>query len=232
VNNFCAVIFDLDGVIADTHPLHTIAWRRLLEEQGKKPTEAELAVIREGKKRTDILVQFFGALSAEEIYNLGVRKDELLRTASEKVKPVAGLIEFLDELETFQIPKAVATSASRLRAEKILSELHLSKRFVAVITGDDVQRGKPDPSIFLLAANHLGSRASEVLVIEDSIAGVRAAKSAGMKCVGLAAGDFTAVLYQSGADYVIPGFSKISWLDLCEIMDTSSVELASELGST
>ncbi len=125
-------------------------------------------------------------------------------------------MKFLDELQEADVASAVATSASRLRAEWILNHLGLADRFVAVVAGDDVELGKPDPSIFLLAAKHLAVDAAEVLVIEDSPAGVLGAKSAGMKCVGVGTDMWGERLRNSGADYLISSFSEISWVDLLD----------------
>jgi beta-phosphoglucomutase len=213
-----AVIFDLDGVVADTHPLHTRAWSQLLKERGREVSDEELSIIRQGRKREEILRHFFRNLSTEEAASLGARKEELFQMSSGEVKPMSGLPQFLGQLEESHIPKAVATSASKRRAFDILSRLHLIRRFRAVVTGDDVERGKPDPTIFVLAAKHLVAAATDVLVIEDSTAGVRAAKSAGMKCVGLASDVWAHQLYDAGADYVLSSFTEVSWPDLCDLM--------------
>jgi HAD superfamily hydrolase (TIGR01509 family) len=213
-----AVIFDLDGVIADTHPLHTRTWKQLLRERGREVSDEELSIIREGRKREEILRQFFRNLSTEEAASLGARKEELFQMSCGAIKPMSGLPQFLSQLEGFHIPKAVATSASKRRAFDILSRLHLIERFITVVTGDDVVQGKPNPSIFVLAAKHFVAAATDILVIEDSTAGVRAAKSAGMKCVGLASDFWAHQLYEAGADYVISSFSEVSWSDLCELM--------------
>jgi beta-phosphoglucomutase len=213
-----AVIFDLDGVIADTHPLHTRAWKQLLRERGREVNDEELSIIREGRKREEILRHFFRNLPTEEAASLGARKEELFQMSCGAVKPMSGLEHFLGQIEECHIPKAVATSASKRRAFDILNHLHLVRRFIAVVTGADVERGKPDPSIFVLAAKHFVATVSDVLVIEDSTAGVQAAKSAGMKCVGLASDVWAHQLYEAGADYVISSFSEVSWPDLCDLM--------------
>ncbi len=221
------VIFDLDGVIADTHPLHTRAWRQLLREQGREVGDEELNVIREGRRREEIMRHFFSDLSLGEAAELGTRKDQLFRLGCGEVAPMPGLVRFLDELEEFGVQKIVATSASKRRAVDLLSQLRLIQRFVAVVTGDDIERGKPDPSIFLLAAKHCTVRVCDALVIEDSVAGVQGAKAAGMKCVGLGTDVSARRLYEAGADCVIPSFSEISWSDLrnltpCKVLEQGS----------
>jgi beta-phosphoglucomutase len=208
---FSGMIFDLDGVIADTHSIHRQAWRQLLLENGYYVTEEELDFILEGHKRDDILSHFFGTLPTTEMLRLGRRKDELfLGQSAAGLRPIAGVVNFLDELDIAGAASAVATSASKHRAHMILERLGLATRFRGVVTGDDVSKGKPDPSVFHLAAECLHVRPEELLVAEDSAAGVRAAKSAGMKCLGIASGALAARLYQEGADCVVPGFGAIS----------------------
>jgi beta-phosphoglucomutase len=226
-----AIIFDLDGVVADTHLLHARAWELLLKEESRKIDKEDLSVIREGRKREEILHRFFGELSREEAARLGARKEELFRRVSGDLKPTEGLVEFLDELEKSDIPKTVATSASRRRTEDILNQLSLAGRFVGVVTGDDVERGKPDPHVFLLAAKHFDLKVTDVLVIEDSPAGVRAAKAAGMKCVGLGTNGWARQLYEAGADYVIPKFSQASWQSVRDVLEGRTPKPISDHGA-
>jgi beta-phosphoglucomutase len=225
-----AVIFDLDGVIADTHPYHTRAWRQLLSENGKRASDEELQIIREGRKRNEILQSFFKDLPAEDAARLSARKEQLFQESCDEIKSCSGLAEFLDQLEEARVPKSVATSASKLRALDLLSRLNLTRRFIAVVTADDVSRGKPDPSIFLLAAKYLCVPPSEILVIEDSTAGVRGAKSAGMKCVGLSPKEHAQRLYNAGADHVIQCFSEATWSVLCGLLRVKTKTEESRVG--
>jgi beta-phosphoglucomutase len=181
-------------------------------------TDGELEIIREGRKREEILQSFFNNLSVEEASKFGARKEELFQESYAEIEPCSGLAEFLDQVEEAHVPMSVATSASKRRAFELLSRLNLTERFTAVVTGDDVSRGKPDPTIFLLAAKHFTVPPCEVLVIEDSTSGVRGAKSASMKCVGLTSDEHARQLYEAGADHVIHSFSEITWPDLRELL--------------
>ncbi len=208
---FAGVIFDLDGVIADTHPIHRQAWRQLLLEAGQQVSEKELDFVLEGRKREEILRHFLGSLSAAEILHYGERKDELFYESAAGLRTIPGIIDFLHQLDSAGVPKAVATSASKRRAHQVLELLGLAGRFCAVLTGDDVAEGKPDPSILYLAASCLQVMPHQSLVAEDSVAGVRAAKSAGMKCLGIASGVLGPRLCHEGADYVVPNFDGLSF---------------------
>jgi HAD superfamily hydrolase (TIGR01509 family) len=201
-----AVIFDLDGVIADSHPAHEAAWKALLSEQGLDPATVNVAFLYAGHPRREILNHYLGALSDPLIERLGRRKDELYLRSAKRLAPKPGIPRVLSELQTSGIALAVATSAGRIRTEETLAKFAISRRFSAVVTGNDVRAAKPAPDIFLLAASRLGATSEEVVVVEDSVAGVQAARAAGMKCVGYAPPERMPALLQAGADTVIAEF--------------------------
>jgi len=208
------MVFDLDGVIADTHPIHLRAWRQLLQEVGRQVSEEELEVVLGGRQREAILRHFLGRLSDAEIMFYGQRKDHLFYEGASEVRAIPGVVNLLDELETAGLPKALATSAGKRRAWLVLDRLGLTGRFQAVVTAEDVDNCKPDPSIFHLAATRLHVLPHQLLVAEDSEAGVRAAKSAGMMCLGIAGRARASRLSEQGADAVVPDFLSLSLADL------------------
>jgi beta-phosphoglucomutase len=208
------VIFDFDGVIVDSHPAHIQAWKAFLLTKGKAFSDADLSFIREGAKREEILRYFLGELSPEQIASYGVEKEKFFQASACDMKLVPGFAEFLLQLDSAALPSAVATSGSRSRVEQMLEILNLYKRFRAVVTGNDVERGKPDPDLFLLAAQALQIEPDHILVCEDAVAGVLAAKSAGMKCVGIAANGRESLLKQAGADLVVEDFTNTSLDDV------------------
>jgi len=208
-----AAIFDMDGVIVDSHPVHKKTWRKFLESLGKEIDEEHLNFIMEGRKRDEILRYFLGELSDEQVRALGHRKEQLFREESADMKAIEGLREFLQQLSEAEIRLAVASSGSNGRVNYVLDLLDLRHYFQAIVTGDQVTYGKPDPTIFRVACEQLRVRPSETLVFEDSVSGVRAAKTAGMRCVGVATNGIIAVLVEAGADHIIPDFSAVP-LDL------------------
>jgi len=208
------MIFDLDGVIADTHPIHRQAWKQLLAERGQRVSEEDLDFILEGSKREEILRHFLGSVPAVEMLHYGQRKDELFHQSVAGLRPIPGVVDLLRELDSAGIPMAVATSGSSGRANEVIRQLGLAGSFSAIVAGDDIANGKPDPAIFYLAANCLQVAPQQLLVAEDSRGGVRAAKSAGMKCLGIATGRLAFRLYREGADRVVPDFTGVSLLDL------------------
>ena len=208
------VIFDFDGVIVDSHAAHMKAWKEFLLSKGKTLSDADLSFVREGAKREEILRHFLGELSTDQIASYGAEKEKLFQASARELKLVPGFTEFLLQLDSAALPSAVATSGSRSRVEQTLKSLNLCKRFRAVVTGNDVERGKPDPDLFLLAAQALQIDPGRILVCEDAVAGVLAAKTAGMKCVGIAANGRESLLKQAGADLVVEDFAHTSLDDV------------------
>jgi beta-phosphoglucomutase len=206
-----AVIFDMDGVIVDSHPVHKNAWRRFLDSVGKEVTEDDLAFILDGRKKEDILHHFLGELSPEEVRRLGHVKEMLFREeARAELRPVQGVEQLLAGLSRAGIKLGVASSGSGSRVQFVLQRLRLLEYFAAIVAGDDVSAGKPDPAIFQLTSKKLDVVPEEILVFEDSVSGVRAAKAAGMRCVGLAESGRAASLLEAGADHIIDHFDGFS----------------------
>jgi beta-phosphoglucomutase family hydrolase len=218
---FSAVIFDLDGVVADTHPVHKRAWRQLLTELGHAVSEEDLDFVLEGRRRDEILRFFLGDLSDEQVVHYGHRKDSIVRSSSHEVRVLPGIVSFLEQLERQKLPTAVATSAGRCRTQFLLGLLGLVGRFSVVVTGEDVEFGKPHPAIFLLAAKRLQVHPESILVVEDSPAGVQAAKAAGMKCLGIASGPRSQRLIDAGADQVCIGFLGLTLSQVQSALTTS-----------
>ncbi len=201
-----AVIFDLDGVIADSHPIHEAAWKTLFTEQGLHPPKMNLDFLYAGHPRREIFRHFLGALPKAKIEELGRRKDELYTSLVHTLAPKPGLLRVLDELAAAGIAMAVGTSAQRRRTMETLEHFGIIGRFGAVVTGDDVGATKPAPEIFLRAAKLVNAAAKNAVVVEDSPVGVQAAHAAGMKCVGYAPPERIEDLRRAGADDAILEF--------------------------
>ena len=202
------VIFDFDGVIADSHPVHLRAWKTFLRSLGKDVQDDELAFVLEGSKREEILRHFVGNITEQQVRDFGAEKERLFQAIASELRTVRGFAEFLAQIETAGIPAAVATSGSRPRVERTLEKFALRDRFRAIVTGDDVPRGKPDPALFLLAARGLQTEVENILVCEDAVSGVVAARAAGMKCLAVAANSRAARLKEAGASIIVEDFTQ------------------------
>jgi beta-phosphoglucomutase len=214
---FNGVIFDFDGVIVDSHPVHKRAWKKLLESLGRETSEEELQFVLDGRKRDDILRHFLGVLSANELDELGHRKEQFFREQAIDVQPVDGLLSLLKDLGEANIPLGIASSGSRNRLDFLLDRLCLKRHFQVIVTGDEIHQGKPDPAVFLRAAKDLGRPPYSLMVFEDAFSGVKAAKSAGMMVIGIAQADRAPALIDAGARHVVPDFRPLSYPKLQEM---------------
>jgi len=202
----------------DSHPVHIRAWKKFFESIGKAISEEQLQFVLDGRRRNDILRHFLGELGDETLVEYGQRKERIFRIEAVDVRPIDGLRSFLEELEGAQLYLSVASSGSRNRVEFMLRNLDLKKRFRVVITGDQVARGKPDPDLFLKAASDLGVEPFELVAFEDAVSGVKAARSAGMKCIGIAPVDRVSILLEAGATHVAPDFRSLSYAKLLNLL--------------
>jgi beta-phosphoglucomutase len=204
------VIFDMDGVIVDSHRIHMKAWREFLFSKGCLVGDSDLDFVRDGRKKQDILRHFLGDLTQDQMHLYGCQKELLFREEAKNMPTMPGVRRLLDELNGAGIPMAVGSSGSSGRVHHLLDFLHLRKYFAAVVTAEDVAMGKPDPAIFCKASRDLQVRPMDSLVIEDSVSGVLAAKAAGMRCLGIADRRHTDALLQAGASKVLPNFMNAS----------------------
>lgn len=211
------VIFDMDGVLIDSHPVHKKVWARFLASLNRSVSEAELDFVLDGRKREEIMRHFLGNLPAEQMREYGQRKDKIYAESSRNLKTIPGVEEFLNRLEKAGLPMAVATSASFARARGTLDELGILPRFSALVTADDVVKGKPDPEIFVKAAEQLSLAPYSLLAVEDAVSGVKAAKTAGMKCLGIAADERREKLRAAGAVHVVPDYLGLSLLEVQQL---------------
>jgi beta-phosphoglucomutase len=182
-----AVIWDLDGTLIDSSDFHWRSWRDTLAGEGITLTyEQFLASF--GQRNDRILRGWLGEhADLTRIRRIGDAKEELYRTLArdEGVEPLPGATSWLQQLHEGGWRQAIASSAPRLNVETMLRAIQCEQYFDAVVAAEDVQRGKPDPEIFLTAASQLGVPAARCIVVEDAEAGVRAAHAAGMRCIGV-----------------------------------------------
>lgn len=181
-----AVLWDMDGVIVDTAPFDFEAWRRMFSKRDIEYTEAEFKKSF-GRRNEAIIPEILGKpVSQEEIKAFAREKEALFRRlAKDKIKPFPGAVELIRALAENDIKMALVSSTPPRNIDAVLDDLRIKHLFQTIISGADVSRGKPDPECFLLAASRLGIQPEYCVVIEDSTAGIKAAKSAAMKCVAV-----------------------------------------------
>ena len=197
-----ALIFDLDGVIIDSMPLHTEAWRVYLRNLGIECSDIESRM--HGRRNDDIVVDFIGAdLTPEQIAAHGAAKErlyrEMMRTEVQR-HLVPGIAGFLTSCNG--VPMAVASNAEPANVDFILDGSGLRPLFQVVVDGHQVSNPKPAPDVYLRAADLLGIAIARCIVFEDSPAGVAAGLAAGAKVVGIQ----THSADLAGVDLLVPDF--------------------------
>ena len=185
-SNF-AFIFDMDGTLVDNMHFHTEAWRELLAEKGIQVDAHEFLVRTAGKTNREVVPEIFGDISDDEIEHISNLKERKYRELFlPHRKLVTGAQQFIEKSKELGIKMAVATAAPPENVEFIIDGMDLRNHFDAIVTAADVERGKPDPEIFLKSANRVGVDPHRCIVFEDALGGFEAALRAGMKSVGIA----------------------------------------------
>jgi beta-phosphoglucomutase len=202
-----AFVFDMDGVLIDSHSAHRKAWREFLRGEGVEVSDEELSFILEGRTRSEILRRFLGDLTPGELQQYGRRKDDFFRSLEHQIGPIPGVLRLLERLMGQGKSLAVATSAGAIRTFATIEQLGLGGFFDAVVTANDVEQGKPDPSVYRLACERLQVSPQFAMAFDDARAGVQAAKSAGMRCIGVASSGLCEQLLLAGAEAVVPSFA-------------------------
>jgi len=181
------VLWDLDGTLVDSTGLHWIAWRDAMAEEGVAITR-EMFEATFGWKNDPILRRWLGQDAPEDRKaRIADRKERSYRAAlrAEGLQPLPGAREWVERLHREGWKQAIASSAPLENIEAVLAVLDLGHDFEAMVSGDDVKEGKPDPRVFLLAAERLGVAPARAIVVEDAAAGIEGARRAGMKSIGV-----------------------------------------------
>lgn len=212
--NKAAFIFDLDGVIVDTAKYHFQAWKKLADELGIVFTELDNERFKGVSRRRclEILLEIGGtSMNEPDFESCLIRKNNDYLTYIETMNEeeiLPGVPEVLEYLKAKEIPMALGSASKNARV--ILEKVGLIPYFQAIVDGTQVTAAKPDPEVFLQAANLLNAENNKCIVIEDAQAGIEAANRAGMTSIGI--GDKEILGH---ADYVFKSFDeiKIDWLD-------------------
>lgn len=200
-----ALLFDMDGTMIDSDPIHIAVFIEFLAVFGVRLTEAEYMANMHGRQNVDI---FREILPDADPHALDKAKEAAYRTRlGPDTQPMPGLRDLLAFAEREGLKTAVVTNACRENVEKVLSVFGMSDRFDAISLGDDCEHGKPHPEAYLNALAALGLAADEALAFEDSPSGIRAATGAGIPTIGMASSLPPAKLTGLGALFAIPDFT-------------------------
>jgi HAD superfamily hydrolase (TIGR01509 family) len=204
----------MDGVLIDSGAHHRQAWRALLAELGAEPAHPDHWRLTIGRPSEEAIPLLLGRrMSGAEARRLARRKRDLYQEQTQiGLEPVPGVPEFLASLARLGVPRAVGTSASRWDAERLLDDLGILRHFDVVVTSDDVMLGKPDPEVWTQAARRLRVAPTTCVVFEDALVGVQAARTAGMRAIGVTTAHTEAELVAAGAERTIPDFQGLEWI--------------------
>lgn len=181
-----AVLWDMNGVIADTKQFHIAAWQETFAKRKLKPSKEDFN--RLFGARNDFVVRKFlgGGLSEEDIKTMAQEKEvNFQRMIKGNIKALPGVIKLLNTLKKGNFKLALTSSAPRESIDLVNNELNTGQYFDCIVSGQETAKNKPDPQVYLLAAEKLGAQPEDCIVIEDSPFGIEAAKAAGMRCLAI-----------------------------------------------
>ncbi len=212
MKNVEAVIFDMDGVIADSEPLHLEAEKVALQARGIEAPWSEWHMFTglPDEKIFRYIVDNFtdGSYSPEEL--MEAKDVAFMKILTEKVQPVPGVLDFIRRARG-SFTKLALTTSSKIRTQKIVFEkFQLYEYFDVIVTGDHITQGKPHPEPYLKTIEKLGLPVELCVVFEDSVNGIKSAKEAGCKVIGVSTSFSRTELLQAGADAAIEDFEFFS----------------------
>lgn len=218
--SFKGAIFDVDGVIVNTVPLHFNAWKRMFGEYGKNFTFEDYKHKVDGIPRLDGARAILTDLNKEELEEAASKKQGYYLESVDKgeIEIYPSAVDLVKKLKAKKIKVAAASSSKNCKY--VLEKARVLDLFDAVVSGGDFKKGKPDPEIFLLAASRLGVSRNEAVVFEDAKLGVVAAKNGNMLCVGIAREENNELLKK--ANLVVRDLSELSYGILSKLFETSA----------
>lgn len=212
------IIYDLDGVIVDTAKYHYKGWKKLADVLGVPFDEIRNEKLK-GVSRRESLISLLGHVPSEEEIRkwCDLKNSYYLESIRhiDRSEILPGAIERLEEFDRAGDWKQALASSSK-NSKRILGQLDITDYFDAIVDGNDIEKTKPDPEVFVKAAERLGLSSDQVVVVEDAEAGVRAAKTAGMRTIGIGSPD---VLGE--ADVVVRDLSGITLADVERLFETN-----------
>lgn len=202
-----ALLFDLDGTLAETDSLHLPTWAAVLKPHGIEVDEELYRARISGRSNTIIAKDLVPSLTAEEIQAIADAKEEDFRERAVDLEPLPGLVDFIESSRERGLKIALVTNAPKKNVIAILAALGLDDDFDLVVVADEVGAGKPDPAPYRAAVERLGIAPEDALAFEDSPSGITSAVGAGVPTAGIASTQQPEVLREAGAFMVAADFT-------------------------
>lgn len=204
--DLAALLFDLDGTLAHTDPLHFLAWQQALAEHGVEVDEASYARRVSGRHNPSIIADLLPHLTRDEGHAFASAKEARFRAAADRLEPLPGVHAVLRAARGAGLATALVTNAPRDNTVFMLRALGLEHAFDEIGLGEDAAAPKPDPAPYLEMLRRLDVPAERALAFEDSPSGVTSARGAGLPVVGLATTQRAGTLTELGASLVVDDF--------------------------
>ncbi|BAY27231.1 HAD family hydrolase [Calothrix sp. NIES-2100] len=221
-----AILFDLDGTIVNTDPIHYQAWQQKLASYGIEIDETFYQSRISGRLNPEIVKDILPQLSPADGEKFADEKEALFRELAANLQPLSGFSELIEWTQAHQLKRALVTNAPRLNVEFILDVLGIKEVFQTIVLAEDCTAGKPDPTPYNVALNNLGIQAPEAIALEDSPSGIRAAVAAGIRTIGIASTHDPKILLEVGAFIAIPDFTNLQLWTLLNSMSKQDLSIA------
>jgi len=203
-----AILFDMDGVVIDTHHAVTEFWHRIANRHKVELTQKDFEQHIYGCLPGHTLDIVFPFLNTDE--RQAMFTELVIYEANLTYQPVDGTLELLHSLKQHNIPAALVTSGDRAKVKEVAGQLELDGLFGVKVTAEDVEQGKPYPDCYLKAAQSLKKSPQQCIVFEDAISGIKAASTAGAFCIGVQQSkNLAAQLLSNGAKHIVPNLGKV-----------------------
>lgn len=202
-----AILFDLDGTLVNSDPVHYLTWQEVLSEFGISIDRDFYQQRISGRLNASIVRDILPQLSPEEGLKFADAKEARFRQIGTQLQPMDGLLKLLDWSASRQLKQAVVTNAPRANAQFMLEVLQLTSVFSTVVLAEEAPRGKPDPAPYLLALERLNVNSYEAIAFEDSTSGILSATRAGIYTIGVASTHAPQQLLDAGANMAIADFT-------------------------
>ena len=203
-----ALLFDLDGTLAETDSLHLPTWADALRPHGVEIDEHFFRQNISGRSNAKIVRELLPDLSAEDARDLTGTQESSFRERAHELEPLPGLVDFMEEGRRRGLALALVTNAPWENVEAVLLALELRELFDEVVLSDEVGPVKPDPAPYRAALERLGVAPAEALAFEDSTSGIASAVGAGIPTVGIASTQAPQTLEETGAFMVAEDFTE------------------------
>lgn len=215
-------VFDWDGVVVDSSKQHEQSWELLAEAEGHSLFDGHFK-LGFGKKNQFIIPNILKWTNdSQEIERLSLQKERFYRQIVREngLAPLPGVSHFLNTLASENLPRVVGSSTPRKNIDTVLQVIELEGIFEHIVSADDVGKGKPDPEVFLKAAEQIGVPPERCIVFEDSLSGIEAGLAASMTVVGIATTNQPETLQEAGVALVANSFEALTPEKLIKLIRT------------